>query len=168
MFLIDCYIGVFSSIKMSHKYLLASHGSTGGIAAEQAAIHICQLGDEIDHLYVIPDWWKGMTGDDWLNNGVSRNRFRNYLSEQLWQESQRVIKRIQEQCKRNSVRYNSLIQIGRSDQIFQQAAESKDYTKLIIGEHRPKYSDGLYDRMLTSAIRKQFATRLEVIPHPHV
>lgn len=152
---------------MSVKYLLASHGSVGAIAAEQAALRCCQFGEQLDHLYVIPSWWEGMTGDDWLNNGVSRNRFRNYLSEQLWQESQQVIQRMRHLCEKQAIQYSSLLKVGYTDKALQQVALQTDYKKIFIGDHRPKHTDGLYDYMLTASVRKQFATRLNIISHPH-
>ena len=90
---------------MIRRFLLASHGSVGAIAAEQAAIAACIAGDELDHLYVIPSWWSGMTGDDWLNNGITRNRFRDYVEQQLWEESQQVSVRVQQQCVQAGIKY---------------------------------------------------------------
>ena len=152
---------------MSFKYLLASHGSVGAIEAERAALRCCKNGDQLDHLYVIPSWWGDMTGDDWLNNGVSRNRFRNYLSEQLWQESQQVIQRLRQLCNKKAIEYNSLFQVGRSDKALQQVAAQTDYVKIFIGDRRPKHTIGLYDYMLTASVRKQLATRLNIISYPH-
>ncbi|HDZ79452.1 MAG TPA: universal stress protein, partial [Gammaproteobacteria bacterium] len=48
--------------------LLASHGTVGAQAAEQMAIRMCSSGAKLHHLIVVPSLWKGMTGDDWLNN----------------------------------------------------------------------------------------------------
>ena len=151
---------------MQRHYLLASHGSRGGIAAEHAAIKACRAGDRLDHLYVIPSWWKHMTGDDWLNNGVSRNRFRNYLSEQLWQESQQVIQRVKLLCKKNDIVYRSLLQVGQSDKSLEQAAKEFDYFQVFMGSRRPKKKQGLCDIMLTARVEKQFAQQLQIVSYP--
>ena len=69
-----------------HNVLLASHGTKGAIAAERAALDMCKKGDRLHHLLVVPTLWEGMTGDDWLNNGSTRNRFRRYLESELEKE----------------------------------------------------------------------------------
>ncbi len=152
---------------MLQRILLASHGSVGGIAAEQEAINACNEGDELDHLYVIPSWWASMTGDDWLNNGVTRNRFRNYLTEELGRESQLVIKRIHQLCMQHKIKYKSLLQVGCSDVGLKEAADKKEYQKIIIGNRRPKHVEGIHDHMLTPRIRKQLGKRLHIVSHPH-
>ena len=151
---------------MPQHFLLASHGSQGGVAAEQAALQVCRAGDRLDHLYVIPSWWKDMTGDDWLNNGVSRNRFRDYLSEQLWQESQQVIRRVQLLCEQSDIVYRSLLQIGQSDKSLEHAVKKSDYTQIFMGSRRPKNKQGLCDTMLTARIEKQFARLLHIVSYP--
>ena len=152
---------------MQRRILLASHGSNGGIAAEQAAIQACAPEDELDHLYVIPSWWRDMTGDDWLNNGVSRNRFRDYLSEQLWQESREVIQRVQKLCRQNKIIYRSLLQVGQSDKSLEQTINQSEYYRIFVGSRRPKCVDGLRDTMLTPWIEKQFANQLHVVAYPN-
>lgn len=152
---------------MKRRILLASHGSNGGIAAEQAAIRACSPEDQLDHLYVIPSWWRDMTGDDWLNNGVARNRFRNYLSEQLWQESREVIQRVQKLCQQNKIIYHSIFQVGQSDQSLQQTIIQSEYYRIFIGSRRPGHVEGLCDTMLTPWIEKQFANQLQVVSYPN-
>jgi hypothetical protein len=55
--------------------LLASHGTAGARAAEAAALDRCAGGATLHQLVVVPDLWKGMLGDDWLNNAVTQARF---------------------------------------------------------------------------------------------
>ena len=64
---------------MSTNVLLASHGTDGAKAAEKMALQVCEKGARLHHLLVVPSFWKGMTGDDWLNNGSTRDNFRRYL-----------------------------------------------------------------------------------------
>ena len=151
---------------MTRRVLLASHGSVGGIAAEQAAIEDCKCGDELDHLYVVPSWWRDMTGDDWLNNGVSRNRFRDYLQQQLWQESCENCWRIERQCVQIGIIYKSLLCVGESEKMLQQTIEQSHYNKIYVGDRRPKGSAGLRDRMLTNQFRSDTQINLHIIPHP--
>ena len=66
--------------------LLASHGTDGAKAAERMAFDICEKGTKLHHLVVVDTLWQGMTGDDWLNNGGMRDKFRRYLENELGQE----------------------------------------------------------------------------------
>lgn len=50
--------------------LLASHGTPGARAAERAAFDLCAADGRLCHLVIVPDFWKGMLGDDWLNNAA--------------------------------------------------------------------------------------------------
>ena len=152
---------------MQKRILLASHGSRGSVAAELSAVLACHPQDQLDHLYVIPSWWGDMTGDDWLNNGVSRNRFRNYLSEQLWRESQQVTQRVRHMCMRSNIVYRPLVQIGRSDQRLEVTARQTKYDRIFLGSRRPRHQHGLCDRMLTARIEKQFAEQLQIVSYPH-
>ena len=151
---------------MSKHFLLASHGSSGSVAAEQAAITACRPGDSIDHLYVIPGWWADMTGDDWLNNGVTRNRFRHYLAEQLWRESQIIVARVQKLCTQNKIHYQSHIEIGNSAECLHATANNYPYDAIYLGSQRPKNITGVCDRMLTEDNKIQLADRLHIVSHP--
>ena len=66
--------------------LLASHGTAGALVAECKAMSMCARGSKIHHLIVVPSFWKGMTGDDWLNNGSTRDQFCRYLENTLGHE----------------------------------------------------------------------------------
>ena len=152
---------------MQQRILLASHGSSGGIAAERAALRAGEPGDELSHLYVIPSWWADMTGDDWLNNGVSRNQFRNYLTEQLWQESQDVMQRVKKLCMQSKIIYRSLLQVGQSDKSLEEAITQSDYDQIVVGSRRPKRVRGIKDIMLTPRIEKQYAKQLHIVSYPY-
>ena len=72
------------------KILLASHGTDGAKAAETQALDLCARQSpkpSIHHLLVVPDFWKGMMGDDWLNNAVTQIRFGKYVENQLANEA---------------------------------------------------------------------------------
>jgi hypothetical protein len=57
-------------MKPARAILLASHGTPGARAAEAAAFDLCAQEGRVHHLVVVPDFWKGMLGDDWLNNAA--------------------------------------------------------------------------------------------------
>ncbi|MEM8844719.1 MAG: hypothetical protein AAGB35_06705, partial [Pseudomonadota bacterium] len=110
-----------------HRYLLASHGSQGALAAEKAALAACKSEDEIHHLYVVPSWWMDMTGDDWLNNGVSRDRFKQHLENELRKESEATIKRIKQKCENNDVKYHLHFIVGDSEKSLREVINSAEY-----------------------------------------
>ena len=151
---------------MGNRILLASHGSRGAIAAEQAAIYACKHQDQIHHLYVVPSWWADMTGDDWLNNGVSRNRFRHYLENELSNDSQETISRIKRACANKHIEYSLSMIVGNSEKTLHQIASDCVYNHIFIGEMRPRHTSGLNDRMLTRKNRQTFQHVLNIIPHP--
>jgi hypothetical protein len=73
---------------MGHqRVLVASHGTDGARAAETLALASCAPGATLHHLYVVPDLWRGMMGDDWLNNVRTRIRFGDYLEGELASEA---------------------------------------------------------------------------------
>lgn len=107
-----------------------------------------------------------MTGDDWLNNGVSRNRFRHYLETELNAESQATISRIKQECEDKKISYTLSLLVGDSEKSLHTLASRKEYHKIFIGELRPRNVCGLNDRMLSRRNRWQFKDVLNVIPHP--
>lgn len=147
------------------KILLASHGSEGGVAAEDAAIAACHVGDTLDHLYVIPSWWADMTGDDWLNNGVSRNEYRGYIETELHSESKQVSNRIKAQCQLKKVNYRLKLIVGDGEQLL--TSMGQNYEKIFIGSRRPKGFPGINDCMLTKQAHKILQNRLEIIAYPN-
>ncbi|MDW3096109.1 MAG: hypothetical protein R8G33_10590 [Gammaproteobacteria bacterium] len=149
------------------KNLLASHGSPGSIAAEDAAIALCDEGDELDHLVVIPLWWANMTGDDWLNNGVSRNRYCSYLESELNDECDKSVMRVYEKCQQKNIHYHSIVMLGETEKLLQKFGSDEKYKKVIVGSHRPKYMSGLKDIMLTHRVIRKLGQRIEVIAHPY-
>jgi hypothetical protein len=66
--------------------LLASHGTPGARAAESSVLDLCAPDGRVHHLVVVPDFWKGMLGDDWLNNAAVHLRFGRYVEGQLERE----------------------------------------------------------------------------------
>ena len=148
------------------RYLLASHGTPGAMAAEQYALAQCRRGDHLDHLLVIPEWWAHMTGDDWLNNGVSRNRYRAYVEQQLDQEAQQVFSRVQHACEAQGIFYSSIFILGDSSKVFRQHVHSH-YEKIFAGSRRPSDCEGLNDRMLTKKSIKCAGSQLITVEHPY-
>lgn len=77
--------------------LLCTHGSDGAKKAEKFVFEKL-LPDNIDVtltlLTIIDKDWGVMTGDDWLNTSGTRNRFFDYVDEQLGREIEEDWQRI--------------------------------------------------------------------------
>ncbi len=74
---------------MFNNILLCTHGSEGAQKAEKYVFEkVMQENPDISLtiLTIIDKDWCVMTGDDWLNSSGTRNRFMNYVDEQLGRE----------------------------------------------------------------------------------
>ena len=149
------------------RFLLASHGSLGALAAENVALAACKPKDEVHHLYVIPSWWADMTGDDWLNNGISRDRFKKHLEGELRKESDETIARIKHECEKSNVKYQLHFVVGDSEESLREFVNKGNYQNVFLGERRPRNVSGPNDRMLTRQNRSLLAKKITIIPHPH-
>ncbi len=147
--------------------LLASHGTLGAIAAEAAALDLCTAtGASLHRLLVVPDFWKGMMGDDWLNNAVTQARFGSYVENQLVRESAEDIGRSTEDAEKKGVDFDFTITFGKPCDCLLEAAAKKDYDLIVIGSPRPKGTDGYRSRMALDPLVRALKTRLMIIPHP--
>ncbi|MCB1984920.1 MAG: universal stress protein [Burkholderiales bacterium] len=149
--------------------LLASHGTTGAIAAENMALHVCAKAGTIDHLIVVPEFWRDMTGDDWLNNGITRDQFREYLHTDLGQEVDQHCDRLSRKVAAHALNYNRVVLFGRPDKVLLQYAKTKRYDLLVVGSPRPGGLPGiagLRSTMLTKKLTHVIQTALLIVPYP--
>lgn len=150
----------------TNNVLLASHGTDGAQAAEQMAIKLCDKGGAIHHLVVVPTLWQGMTGDDWLNNGSTRNTFRRYLESELEKEVAEHCERISNYAKENDIEYTNEVIIGEPDKCLLDVSKKQDYDLVVMGAPRPKGVSGLRSRMSTDTITRALTTPLMIAPYP--
>jgi nucleotide-binding universal stress UspA family protein len=151
---------------MYKKILLASHGTDGARAAEKAALALAVKGGTIHHLVVVPDFWKGMQGDDWLNNASTRDIFKNYVESELEGEVMRDVKRVSQAAAKRGAKYRSHIVLGKpSEQLVQACARLKPQI-VVTGSPRPKTAKGLRSRMLTDDVLREVDVPLFVAPYP--
>ncbi len=147
--------------------ILASHGTSGAIAAEKAALDLAQEnGAALHQLLVVPDFWKGMMGDDWLNNAVTQIRFGEYVENQLAKETAEEIVRVEEQAGSRGIAYSHAITLGKPEACMIAACADGEFDLAIIGAPRPKGSAGYSSRMKLDPLLRALQTRLMVIPHP--
>lgn len=146
--------------------LLASHGTEGAIAAEKMVLEMCDKGARIHHLVVVPSLWQGMTGDDWLNNGSTRNRFRRYLESELEKEVAEHCERICSQAESKKISYSNEVVIGEPDESLLEVSQKQDFDLVVMGSIRPKGKQGLRSRMMTKLLSRSLSVPLLIVPYP--
>ncbi|MDH5766954.1 MAG: universal stress protein [Gammaproteobacteria bacterium] len=150
----------------AHNVLLASHGTEGALAAEQMALKLCSKGSQLQHLIVVPTLWKGMTGDDWLNNGSTRDTFRRYLEGELSREVDEHISRVSKAAEEHELSYSQNVIVGEPNECLLDASTKENFDLIIIGSPRPKGKKGLRSRMLTDLITKNINVPILIVPYP--
>lgn len=150
------------------KILLASHATKGAMAAERAAIRLATPQTRIYHLVVVPEFWKGMQGDDWLNNASTRDVFGRYLENELEQEVVRHVARLKRETKKRKLRYEAHMEFGNPADCLLAYAEKIRPDLVVMGSLRPKKITGFRSRMLTDAVLRALKVPALVVPYPHV
>lgn len=146
--------------------LLASHGTEGAQAADRMALEICEKGTKLHHLVVVPTLWQGMTGDDWLNNGGVRNRFRRYLENEIGKEIDEHCDKLSVEASAHELSYTKEIRVGEPDKCLIEASRDGDYDLIIMGSTRPKGKEGLRSKMHTKPLIKSISIPLLIVPFP--
>lgn len=154
-------------IASTGRVLLASHGTDGARAAERMAFGLCRNGGQLHHLIVVPELWKGMTGDDWLNNGWTRDRFRNYLESELEGEIREHVKRVSDEAVERGVEYSAEVVVGDLDACLIKASGETKYDLVVIGSPRPKGTPGIRSRMKTEPLARALTSPLLIVPYPN-
>lgn len=152
-------------MKTPRRILIASHGTPGARAAEKVALALCPPTGSLHHLIVVPDFWKGMQGDDWLNNAATRDVFARYVESTLEREVRAEISRLARLAARRGLRYRPTINLGDpTDCLLQHAARGIDLA--VIGAPRPRGQTGLRSRMDTEKLARGLRVPLMIIPQP--
>jgi nucleotide-binding universal stress UspA family protein len=146
--------------------LLASHGTPGACAAEKVAIDLCAPNGRVHHLVVVPDFWKDMLGDDWLNNATVHVRFGRYVESQLEREIAEHGAQVEEEAKRRGLAYSCEARLGRPAECVAAAAAAGEYDLVVVGSPRPKGTPGYRSRLAVEALVKSLKTPLLVVPYP--
>ena len=147
--------------------LLASHGTPGARAAEALALSLCAEGATLHHLLVVPDLWRGMMGDDWLNNARTRIAFGEYLEGELEREIAEHVGRLTGETSARRVRYHSEIRQGDPADCLIAFSRQVRCELILIGSPRPKGTPGLRSRLKMETLLRRLDTLLMVTPYPH-
>jgi nucleotide-binding universal stress UspA family protein len=147
--------------------LLASHGTPGARAAEALALSLCAPGGTLHHLLVVPDLWKGMMGDDWLNNARTRIRFGDYLEAQLGREVEEQLQRVEREAAARGVVHHAEVRQGKPADCLVAFAAQVACGLVVIGAPRPKGEPGLRSRLDLETAVRGLRSPLLIAPHPH-
>lgn len=146
--------------------LLASHGTAGARAAERAAFALCGPKTTLHHLIVVPDFWKGMMGDDWLNNASTQDTYGRYVEAELEGEVRRHIASLQRQAAKRRARYRPQMVFGKPEDCLRERLKRGRIDMVVLGAPRPKGKAGLRSRMLTEKLLRTLGVPVLIIPYP--
>lgn len=146
--------------------LLASHGTAGARAAEEAALALCAPGGTIRHLEVVPDFWKGMRGDDWLNNAITQQRFGDYVESQLQRELAEHADALGRAVEGGGLSYENVTVLGKPAECLLATATRQACDLVVVGSPRPKGLPGYRSRMKMEILIRELRAPLLVVPHP--
>jgi nucleotide-binding universal stress UspA family protein len=146
--------------------LLASHGTPGACAAEAAAFKLSGPETCLHHLIVVPDFWKGMLGDDWLNNASTQIRYGEYLEGELEKEIADNVNRVSAEAKIRHLNYTYEFMLGQPADCLVKVANKTFFDLVIIGSPRPKNQEGLKSRMHCETLLRGLSIPLLIVPYP--
>lgn len=146
--------------------LLASHGTPGARAAEAAAFRLCDAGGQIHHLFVVPDFWKGMLGDDWLNNAAVHIRFGRYVENQLQREIAEYSAAVHAEAGRRGLSYSCEVMLGKPAECLVAAAAAGSFDLVVAGSPRPRGTPGFRSRLALEVLAGSLKVPLLIVPHP--
>ena len=146
--------------------LVASHGTLGAQAAERAALALCRAEGRLSHLIVVPDLWRGMMGDDWLNNASTRDVYGKYVETQLQREVQSQIDRLRPQAVTRDIAYEFRVVLGKPTECLLAFSRELAPDLVVIGAPRPKGISGLRSRMHPEQLAGALEMPLLVVPYP--
>lgn len=148
------------------RILLASHGTTGAQAAEDAAMALCAPGGTIRHLEVVPDFWKGMRGDDWLNNAITQDRFGTYVESALQRELAEHAEALARAVEARGLSYEHVATFGKPAESLLAVAADSACDLVVVGSPRPKGTPGYRSRLKLETVVRGLRVPLLVVPYP--
>lgn len=148
------------------KIVLASHGTPGARAAERTAFELARnQGAAIAHLYVVPEFWAGMRGDDWLNNAVTQATFGDYLENELAAEASEEIQRLRRQAESLEIPFTSRAMFGEPTHCLQRMCETEQPDLAVMGTPRPRGISGYRSRIKLDRLMQELPVPLMIVPH---
>ena len=130
------------------------------------ALTLAAPGALLSQLVVVPDFWKGMMGDDWLNNASTRDEYGRHVERQLEREIEVEVARVRSQAAQAALRHECRLVLGKpADCLLEWAAAIKP-DLVVMGSPRPAGTSGLRSRMQVEKLMRALAALLLIVPHP--
>jgi nucleotide-binding universal stress UspA family protein len=130
------------------------------------ALELAAPGGRLSQLVVVPDFWKGMMGDDWLNNASTRDAYGRHVERQLESEIEAEVARVRAQAQEAGLHYERRVVLGKPAECLLESASMLKPDLVVIGAPRPAGSRGLRSRMQVEILMRGLAAPLLVVPHP--
>ena len=153
-------------MKSFKRILLASHGTVGATEAEKEALQLGADNATIFHLVVVPEFWRGMVGKDWLHDQSGSHDYDAYVESQLEKEIAQHIARLKQAAQRKKIKYSSRVVVGKPAEMMIDTANSGKFDIAIIGSPRPRGKKGLRSRMELDEIARDMHIPLLIVPYP--
>ena len=146
--------------------LLASHGTAGARAAERLALALAATGARLTQLVVVPDFWKGMMGDDWLNNASTRDTYARHVESQLQREIDEDLTRVRALAVARGLQFAHRVVLGKPAACVLACAADVNPDLVVVGAPRPPGAQGLRSRLHLDDLVRGLAAPLLVAPYP--
>ncbi|KAF0167058.1 MAG: hypothetical protein FD157_220 [Rhodocyclaceae bacterium] len=154
-------------MKTPLKLLLCHHGTAGARRAEELAHEIAVSGTTtLVHCLVVPEFWAGMQGDDWLNNASTRDAFGDYVENMLENDAKRELAAVASRCHERGLAYESVMRFGNPAETVLAIAGEIGADLVVIGSPRMKGEEGLNSRMELEKLVRGLKCPLLIAPHP--
>jgi nucleotide-binding universal stress UspA family protein len=128
--------------------VLAHHGTAGASRAEALALELAVPGrTTVVHALVVPDFWDGMQGDDWLNNASTRDAFARHLETQLGKETAQQVEALAGRLAERGIACRALVRVGDPAERLVAIARESSAELVVIGPPRPRGEPGYRSRM---------------------
>ena len=151
----------------SKTLLLAHHGTAGALLAEALALDIAVPGQTlIVHLLVVPDFWAGMQGDDWLNNASTRDAFGSYVEGLLEKDVAQQLRALEGRCAERGIAYKSIMRHGDPAECLLETAAQEGASMVLIGPPRLKGTLGYRSRMELEPLVRKLTVPLIIANRP--
>ena len=130
------------------------------------ALELAASGGRLSQLVVVPDFWQGMMGDDWLNNAATRDAYGRHVERQLEREIEAEVARVRAQAEQRGLRYERRVVLGKPAECLLEAVAMLEAELVVIGSPRPAGARGLRSRMQVEKLVRGLAVPLLIVPHP--
>jgi len=130
------------------------------------ALAFAAAGGRLSQLVVVPDFWKGMMGDDWLNNASTRDAYGRHVERQLEREIEEEVARVRARASELGLSYERRVVLGKPAECLLESAVMLKPDLVVIGSPRPAGVRGLRSCMQLETLVRGLAVPLLIAPYP--